>query len=54
MAKNQVLESQIIAGQELQQDEWKVLEDLLVKASMGNNKTDHNKLEPSLGSSSCQ
>jgi hypothetical protein len=39
MGKNQVLESQIIAGQELQQDEWKVLEDLLVKASMGNNKT---------------
>ncbi len=39
MGKKQVLESQIIAGQELQQDEWKVLEDLLVKASMGNNKT---------------
>ncbi|CAK9236845.1 unnamed protein product [Sphagnum troendelagicum] len=37
--QQQVLESQIIAGQELQQDEWKVLEDLLVKASMGNNKT---------------
>ncbi len=39
MGKNQVLESQIIAGQEVQQDEWKVLEDLLVKASMGTNKT---------------